>query len=766
MNRALVAGDSGEESAAARVRCPSGGIGRLAMLVAIVVAAPGSGPTALAAQSPTPPPAAVARVTPDRPVELELRSGARSVVAGTTVPIAIRLRPNPGWHSYWRYAGDVGSAPSIEWHLPDGLTAAPLRWPAPERIAAPPLASYGYEREVHLLGGIHVPRSARIGSRVTLAGTVSWVVCKVECLAGDVDLGLSLPVAATSVADSAAAAAFAVESARVPERRADWAFRASVDPADSTVIVLRAVARRELPALRVSTGRVHFFVDSAGVLDHAAPPRLRVDPSGGEIELRLARSPYASGVPSHLTGVLAFDGVDAPRVAIEVDAPIVPSSRLAPTAATPDSVGGLLGLLSAALLALLGGTVLNLMPCVLPVLSIKALGLTDAAAQAPAAARRHALIFGAGVLTSMWALLGLLLLLRAAGAEVGWGYQLQSPAAIGGLALLIFAAALNMAGVFELAPIGGRVSGVVGQLPRGAEAFVGGVLVTALATPCSAPFLATAVAFALTSGSVQAFTIFTALGLGLVWPLALVAVSPRLRRWLPKPGAWMVTLRQLLAFPLFATVVWLAWVRGRQAGADSVVQLLGALTVLAFGLWTLGRFGAIVATTRRRWTARAVALAAGMWSVALVVRPTGAPWVADAIPVRASSAPGVPGRENPAALAWQPYSDSALAALRGDGRIVLLDVTADWCLTCKVNELVAFDSKVVRRAVGARGVALMRADWTTRDSTVTRLLGAFGRNSVPFAAVYPRGVAARPIVLPTLLTPSAVTDALERAAAR
>ncbi|HEV2149365.1 MAG TPA: protein-disulfide reductase DsbD domain-containing protein, partial [Longimicrobiaceae bacterium] len=573
------------------------GAATLAGLCALVAAlAVGGTPATTDAQSLFQRASAVARATASRPVEVELRSAARVLVPGETAAVAIRLRPEPGWHAYWRHAGDVGSPPSVEWRLPEGFTAAPLRWPTPELIVSPPLASYGYEREVHLLGAVHVPRTARVGSTATLTGTVTWVVCKVECVADEVDLALTLPVGAAPEVDTAAARAFTAEDARVPVRRADWVFRSAVD---SGAIVLRVRPPDGSGLLAGGdTPRVRFFVDSAGVIDHAAPAAVRVD--GDALELRLVRSSYASGTPARLTGVLALAGRDSgdEGLAIEVDAPVVGMAQLASadglgpaiagTGGAALDAGGWLALAIAGLLALVGGTLLNLMPCVLPVLSIKALGVAEAAAHDGRTARRHTLLFGAGVLVSMWALVGVLLALRAAGAEVGWGYQLQSPAMVGALALLVFAAALNMAGVFELAPLGGTLSVAAGRTPPAAEAFMSGVLVTALATPCSAPFLAAAVAYGIAGGAASAVVVFTALGLGLVWPLALVAVAPRVRRWLPRPGAWMVTLRQALAFPLLATVVWLAWVLGRQAGIDAVTALLAALTLLAFGLWALG----------------------------------------------------------------------------------------------------------------------------------------------------------------------------------
>jgi thiol:disulfide interchange protein/DsbC/DsbD-like thiol-disulfide interchange protein len=698
----------------------------------------------------------VARATAEQPVEIELRSAARAVAPGDTIPVAIRLRPNPGWHTYWRHAGDVGSAPVVTWRLSQGATAAPLRWPAPERMESPPLASYGYKREVHLLGAVHVPASARVGSSIDLAAEVTWVVCHEECVAGDAAVALTVPVAARTVADEGVARVFAAEAARVPARVEGWRFAAAVD---SSSVLLHAYPPGAAALASAGTPpRVQFFIDSAGVIDHAAQPRVRAIPVG--LEMQIARSAFRSGTPSRITGVLAIDtaGGGAPPMVLEVDASVVAMAQLAAVAPpSPGAAGGWAALAIAGLLALLGGTLLNLMPCVLPVLSIKALGIAEAAAHDARTARRHVLLFGAGVLVSMWALVGVLLALRAAGSEVGWGYQLQNPAVVGVLSLVIFAAGLNMMGVFDLTPVGGGLSAAASRAPRDVEAFLGGVLVTALATPCSAPFLAAAVAYAVTSGVAGSFVVFTALGLGLIWPVALVAAVPRLRALLPRPGAWMVTLRQVLAFPLFATVVWLAWVLGQQAGVAALVALLAACTLLAFGLWALGRFGTIAAPAVRRRLAQGLAIAAAAGAVALVSVAQTAGVV---------QAGGVAAAEGAAgALPWQAYDATSFAAQRDSGRIVLVDFTADWCLTCKVNERVAFGSGAVQAAIREHGVTLLRADWTTRDPVVTRALAAFGRNSVPFVVIYPRARDAAPIILPTLLTPGIVTSALERAAA-
>jgi thiol:disulfide interchange protein/DsbC/DsbD-like thiol-disulfide interchange protein len=750
------------EGCTASVHTPPHGRAVLCALVA-ALAVVGGTPATTGAQPVSQRASAIAHATASQPVEVELRSAARAVAPGDTIPVAIRLRPNPGWHTYWRYAGDVGSAPAVTWRLPEGVTAAPLRWPAPELMEAPPLASYGYKGEVHLLGAVHVPPSARVGSTIDLAAAVTWVVCEEECVAGDVEVGLTLPVGEATMTDAAVARAFAAEAARIPARRDGWTFRAAVDSKNVLLHVYppgaaAITSERDPP-------RVQFFIDSAGVIDHAAQPRVRTVPVG--LELQIGRSAFAAGTPSRITGVLAIDtadsaGGDAPRMVLEVDAPVVATAQLAAVAPpTPGAAGGWLALATAGLLALLGGTLLNLMPCVLPVLSIKALGIAEAAARDGRTARRHVVLFGAGVLVSMWALVGVLLALRAAGTEVGWGYQLQNPAVVGALALLVFAAGLNMAGVFDLVPVGGGLSAAASCAPRSVEAFLSGVLVTALATPCSAPFLAAAVAYGVTSGAAGSFVVFTALGLGLVWPLAMVAAVPRLRAWLPKPGAWMVTLRQVLAFPLFATVVWLAWVLGRQTGVGALVALLAACTLLAFGLWALGRFGTVAAPTGRRRLAQGLAIASAAGALALVsgASAQGASTQGVVQAGGATSASRAAG-----ALPWRPYDATSFQAQRDSGRVVLVDFTADWCLTCKVNERVAFGSGAVRAAIRVHGVTLLRADWTTRDPAVTRALAAFGRNSVPFVVIYPRARDAAPIVLPTLLTPGIVTSALERAA--
>jgi thiol:disulfide interchange protein/DsbC/DsbD-like thiol-disulfide interchange protein len=703
--------------------------------------------------------------TAQRPLEIALVSAAQTLVPGDSAPFAIRLRPNPGWHTYWRYSGDVGSAPSVEWHLPAGFTATPLRWPTPEFISAPPLASYGYEREVRLPTTVRVPRTARVGSRVSLAATVSWVACKVECMAGDADVALVLPIAAVSKVDSLELRELAAEEARTPIAHSDWMFSAVADSAALTLSV-RPPRRMRLPR----SARYRFFVDSASVLDNAAPADVRAVPGVEDgVELRLRRSAYSTSLPTRLSGVLVVNVITAEpnsaghidtasTFAVDVSVPI--SSTREATAVLGQEIvtGSWRGLLVAALLALLGGTLLNLMPCVLPVLSIKAFGLVDAAAHDTRGARRNVLLFAAGVFASIWMLLGLLLVLRAAGTEVGWGYQLQSPQTVGIIALIVFAAALNMMGVFAFTAIGGSLGVASSRRSPALEAFLDGVLVTALATPCSAPFLATAIAYGITNGAGSAFVVFTALAFGLTWPVAAIALSPTMRRMVPRPGAWMITLRQFLSFPLLATVAWLAWVVGRQAGVDAMMMLLAALILVAFGLWIFGRFATVAASERTRRGAILTTLAVIVMALILVAGGSATS------EQRTTTTDATLRRPDGAGLAWQEYSADTLRMLREQGRVVLLDFTADWCLTCKVNERVAFASDAVQTALREHNVALLRADWTTRSPAVTRALAAFGRNSIPLVALYPSDTTLGPTILPTLLTAGIVTRAVVTAA--
>ena len=714
-----------------------------------------AGLVALAAGSAQAQAPSIVRPTDDRPVEVELVSASRAIAPGETTWVAVRLKPNPGWHTYWRYAGDVGSSFSAVWQLPAGWNAGAFIWPVPHRIPSPPLASYGYEREHLLIAPVEVSPGARVGSTARIAARVTWVVCKDECVSDDVDLSIARPVASSAVIDSAVMHVIVTERRRAPLPQGGWDVRAAVDSSD--VIILARPPLQGAPLRSESD----FFIDSAAVIDHAAPVRARW--TDGLLELRVKRSQYANGPPPRVSGVVVFGNPDSVGVAehraLEISAPVdasIAAARVALGATAEESGGIAMGaLLTAALLGLFGGTLLNLMPCVLPVLSIKLFGLAAMASQSGRAARRHALQFGAGILLSMWTLVGMLLALRAAGNEIGWGYQLQSPVVVSLLALVMLVAALNMAGVFTIGPVGGGLLSLADRKSGPVQDVMSGMLVVLLATPCSAPFISSAAGYALASGAVPAFTVFTAIAVGLAWPVVLIAVAPSLRRMVPRPGPWMVTLRQLLVFPLLATAAWLIWVVGRQVGVDVMGALLAAMIIVSLALWL---FGQLSRSQRAGVRHAGIALAsAGMVlavSMAVAAASIGSQQTTPAITLGGGPASG-------SALDWQPYSDSTLRAARASGAPVMLDVTADWCLTCKVNERVALGSDRVRAALDSGKVRLLRADWTSRSPEITRLINGFGRSGVPVVVLYPPGERSQPVLMPTLLTPGIVIEALQ-----
>jgi thiol:disulfide interchange protein len=403
-------------------------------------------------------------------------------------------------------------------------------------------------------------------------------------------------------------------------------------------------------------------------------------------------------------------------------------------------------LLFALALAFAGGVILNLMPCVFPVVSLKVLAFVQSAGDDPRRVRRHGLTFAAGVLVAFWALAALLLVLRAAGEEIGWGFQLQSPGFVAAMAFLLFGLALSLAGVVEIGTSLTRVGGTGSAGYR--SSFMNGMLATVVATPCTAPFMGAALGYAMTQSAGAAMLVFTALGAGMAAPYVALSTFPSLLRVLPRPGLWMVRFRQLTAFPLFATVAWLAWVFGHQTGIDGVLRLLLGLTLLALGLWIWGQWVTLSAAERTKWIARTAG--AGFIAGGLALAATSAP--------AATAAPSSPAE----GIAWESYSEARVAEHRAAGRPVFIDFTAAWCLTCKVNERIAFSSNEVQQLVKARNIAMLKADWTSKDPAITRALAAFGRNGVPLYVLYEADPAAQPRLLPEILSPGVLLNAFSK----
>ena len=666
-------------------------------------------------------------------VTARLVADMAAAAPGATVTLAFVQDIRAGWHTYWRNPGDSGAAATFAWDLPPGVAIGPPQWPAPEAIPYFGLMTFGHEDRLVLLDELQVPADWPIGTPLPIRLEADWLVCDEICIPEHGSLALELPVEAAPVPADPPTLRLVEDARAALPRPSPWTI--GFNAGDGTLRL--AAAGPALERTGAPASDIRFFPDQTGLIENTADPIPRHAPDG--LTLDLARPADARPLPDPLTGVLVLteDLPDGPlRQAFAIEAAFDPSITL------EDGGTGRLGLARAALLALLGGILLNLMPCVFPVLSIKALALVRHAGGPRALA--HGLAYTAGVLATFLALAGLLIALQAGGALVGWGFQLQQPLVVALLAYLVFAIGLWLIGALELAPAGllGRIMGL-GQdhLPR--EGLGGslatGVLAVFVASPCTAPFMAAATGFALTQDPATALAIFAALGLGLALPYLALSASPWLQRRLPRPGPWLARFRQLMAFPMFATAAWLVWVLAQQAGDRALLLVLLGFVALGLAIWVL-RLGG-----RAAGTVGAASLALALFLAAL--------------PGRLPAA-GPDAREAGPAV---PFSAGLLAGLRQDGRPVLVNMTAAWCLTCLVNEQTALSGPAFGAALERHDVAYLVGDWTRQDPAITSFLAGFERSGVPLYVVYPR--AGPPVVLPQILTPGLVLEALADASA-
>ena len=606
-----------------------------------------------------------APVPPSPLVRVELLSETQSIRPGETFWVALRQQIHPGWHTYWGVnPGDAGEPTRVEWTLPAGYTAGEIAWPYPARFPVGIAMSYGYEREVVLPIPVTAPRDAAPGTTVALRGQASWLVCEKVCVPEEAAIALSLPVAGDAARpDPRGAALIAEARRRVPApSRVARVVRGHAGDGDADRGGARAGARAHRGGLVLSR--------DAGARSTMRRRRsARLEP--GRITLEVKRGQLAEAAATPLDGVLV--------VAERLDGGV--AHQAFALRAEPRSGPAAVAVLQAMALALAGGLVLNLMPCVLPVLSVKTLALVKH--EGGSALRRHGLAYTAGVLASFAVVGGALLALRAGGEQIGWGFQLQSPVVVTLLAFVLFAVALNLSGVFA---VSGRFAGA-GQALAGRAGYAGsfftGALATVAATPCTAPFMGAAVGYAVTQPWTTALLVFEALALGLALPFLLLTLIPAWRRFLPAPGPWMERLKQALAFPLYASVAWLVWVVSQQTGSPGVAAALGGLVLIAFAAWLYESSRGARVAWRRVATVAVAALAVG----AIALGPlTGA----------VSSAP------QKQADGWEPFSAARLSELRAAGRPVFVNITAAWCLTCLVNERVALRAPAVAGALARK----------------------------------------------------------------
>ena len=634
----------------------------------------------------------------------------------------------PGWHIYWQNAGDSGEPPRIRWTLPDGLTATPLQFPAPARLPLGPLMDFGYQNEALFPFSFNVAQSAKPGP-AALDANVSWLVCREVCIPGKAELGMRVQLVAAAPASAT--------TSSVDEllwTRGIALLPAPLPAGDKVIFQPTATGFR----LGVETGRretqAAFFPADQNILDDPSPQPLVSAAKG--LVLDLKKDSTLTANPTQLNGVLELSGGRNYIVSASPGTVVIPAPAIAWEL-----------LIRSAGLAFLGGLLLNLMPCVFPVLFLKGLALVNSGSEERHKLRTHGFVYAAGIVVSFWALVAALLALRAAGSKLGWGFQFQSPIFLALMASLLFFLGLSLAGQFEIGLTLTSAGGSLAAKQGYAGSFFTGVLAVVVATPCTAPFMGAAVGYALAQPAAATFAIFTALALGLAAPYVALTLQPAWTRLLPRPGVWMDVLKQAVSVPIFGTAIWLAWVLANAYGAAVLAALLVGFLLLAIAGWFLGRWPA------KRWSTTVAALIL-LGAVALSV--FGQQLATE--PEPASTA----GAANSASAAeWQPWSADAVSRNLAQGRPVFVDFTAGWCLSCQVNERVALRQPEVQQAFQAANVALLKADWTRRDEAITQALTALGRDGVPAYALYTPGNT-DPQLLPEVLSPGIVTDALSK----
>jgi thiol:disulfide interchange protein/DsbC/DsbD-like thiol-disulfide interchange protein len=758
-------------------------------------------------------------------VQVELISPVESVAPGKKLWIGLRMRHDPHWHTYWKNPGDSGLPTQLELTLPGSVTIGPLHWPKPERVFIPPLANYGYEGEVLLSKELEIPANFS-GDQLAIRGKASWLVCKDVCIPGDAEVSLTLPVKTGNPAASAHQALFEKNWAREPK-------------AELSVVAFATGEKLSLvlPATIKDAKRVEFFATSEETISHPAAQGLfKLNDGRYRLELVLANDKKIefSKTPERAGGVLDIDGrffvvnptsvastnmgaieagvlvatlagaptrtsadrpspAEALRLATNSPSADVPASSVPATPANQsasasqaasDRVGASAGLWLSLGGALLGGLILNLMPCVFPVIGLKLMSFAGQGGEDRALVaeqrkrlRVETLAFSSGVILSFLLLGGLMLFLRSAGQAVGWGFQLQSPVFVGAMVLLFVALGLNFSGLFEvglgLTQLGnfdlprqnqsasnlaqsGQSSSNTGSArlsgTHPGQSLLSGVLAVLVATPCTAPFMGSALGFSLAQPALEALLVFAFLGLGMALPYLILAAWPGWLKYLPRPGRWMENFKQFLAFPMFAAAVWLLWVFGLQTSPEALMRLALAALSLAFSLWLYGRF--FQGHARLRITS-----SAGIVVLALMLAGAAAAFTELVHSAQSDAAES----KLPATAIWQPWSAQAVREGINQGRPVFVDFTAAWCVSCQANKKLVLETDTVSKAFADSKVLRLKADWTKQDPLITAELNRHGRNGVPLYLLYLPGRREAKI-LSELLTQGEVLSALGRTA--
>jgi thiol:disulfide interchange protein/DsbC/DsbD-like thiol-disulfide interchange protein len=664
-------------------------------------------------------------------VEAELIADTTAIVPGQSFRVGLHLRMAPGWHTYWENPGDAGLASTFDPQLPDGFTTSPIIWPLPKRIVEPGnIQVYAYKSEVLLVRTITPPATIDT-PQITIPAKSSWLVCEAICIPGKADLQLTLPVATS--ADIANADLFAKFAALAP----------SAEPPPFDISWTPAPTEWKL-GIRNATGatRADFFpfADDKHPVGHTAAREL-VD-GAADLAIPVADSAQVRGILTlengQRRGWLVESKTGSPPAAPQDKKPAAQKS----------------GLWTYLLFGFIGGFILNLMPCVLPVISLKIFGFMRQAGDSRAQILQHGLAFTAGIFLWFLGLAAVIIALKSAGSEVTWAFQFQNPWFNFVIGAVVFVFAMNLFGVFEIVLPGRAAQGIAEAGSHGglAGSFAQGILATLLATPCTAPFLGTALGFAFSQTSAVIAAMFSAIAAGMAFPYLLLSAQPGWMKFLPKPGAWMEHLKQFMGFPLLATLLWLLYVIGQQRGTSAVIWASSAYLCLALAAWLYGAFLGPLSSPRTKTFASVgivltLLLGLGYFTGKLFAR------AAASAPEKSVSVPedGMP---------WVPYSEAELQRLLAEGKPVFVDFTADWCITCKFNMRTAIDTKAVRAAFEKLGIVPMLADWTNSNPEITKKLAQFDRVGVPFYLFYPAARPDDPVILPELLTEQIILRAI------
>lgn len=692
--------------------------------------------------------AAHAQLVVGEHVDAELVAEMTAVAPGQNIWVALRLDHMENWHTYWKNPGDAGRATEINWNLPEGVTASDIIWPTPERFVLPAdLIDFGYEDEIFLLTQLSVPANYQ-GDSLAVSANVQWLECEDICIPGGAVVNLSIPILTTEeiTQNQTWAEGFAITRASLPT--SDVAFSSTFSISDGALNILIQATE----PIFENTRDIMFIPGEHRVFNYLADQEITYQLSS--LQMSQLHHPRLSEAPEAVTGLLLVTDNTGQQIAYEIaaapDGINLPDLSL--LAANANSTLGSTSVSEMSLIlvfafALLGGMILNLMPCVFPVLSLKVLSLASSSKSTQQEKRLHGLAYAAGVIVAFLILASVLLALQAGGAMIGWGFHLQSPWFISILVFLFFVMGLSMSGVVEF---GTSIMGVGTELQDKdgySGSFFTGILASVVASPCTAPFMGAALGFAFTQPPLIALAVFFSLGLGMALPFLLISFNPTLSSLLPHPGKWMLTFKQFLAFPLYATVVWLLWVLGNQTGADGMALVIACCVLLALASWLYQR-RLTISSIFWRYTNVAIILLCLVITLSVLRSPL----------LETQSLTQTIGED----AAYENYSNARLAELRNQGKPVFVNMTASWCITCLVNERVVLSSGEFVSALEANNVTYLKGDWTNNDPEITAVLRSYETSGVPLYLMYPADPSKPAEVLPQILTTSIMLAALER----